>query len=314
MRTAILVIGFKRLHYFQQTLESLERNPESQTLDFHFYFDGGRESRQAELIEMVEESSILSKKIVCRESNYGIGRHLIGARRELFDGLGYERIILFEDDMILSPTYIGTVLKMSDWAHRYDDVGTVMAFNLNPEGKAHQVEDLDKVMPTNRHFWGYCLTRKVWDDIKHVLYQYEEEFLEGVPYKKRNHRRIRNRFMPHWMAQKRRRPSGKTLNIPEAAITPPFAQEKQSRNTPTSQDAMTALGLWNAGYARLTTVVPRARYIGIQGLSFTPKVYRKQGFDRQQTFDFVEQDRSLEEFSLHLKDADGNYIKPTMYE
>jgi hypothetical protein len=77
---------------------------------------------------------------------------------------------------------------------------------------------------------------------------------------------------------------------------------------------MTALGLWNGGYARLTTLVPRARYIGIQGLSFTPKVYRKQGFDTQQTFEFVDEDNALEEFTLHVKDEDGNWIRPTMYE
>jgi hypothetical protein len=313
VKTAILVIGFKRLHYFQRTLESLEKNPESQTLDFHFYLDGGREANQEELIEMIDNSPIKSKKIVCRNSNFGIGRHLIGARRELFDGLGYDRIILFEDDMELAPTYIETVLKMSDWAHQYDNVGTVMAFNLNDSNQSDQLEDLDKVVPTNRHFWGYCLTRKVWDNIKHIVYEYEETYLEGVPYKKRNHRRIRKKFMPHWMMQPRRKYSGKTLDIPDDAITPPFAI-KQTRNTPTSQDAMTALGLWNAGYARLTTIVPRARYIGIQGLSFTPKVYRKQGFDKQQNFEFTEEDKSLEKFTLYLKDSKGKLIKPTMYE
>ena len=312
MRTAILLIGFKRLPYFQQTLESLERNPESQTLDFHFYLDGGRESRQGELIDMINKSSIKNKHIVCRDSNYGIGRHLIGARRELFDGLGYDRIILFEDDMILSPTYISTVLKISDWAHQYDNVGTVMAYNLNNTGREVQSRDLDKVIPTNRHFWGYCLTRKVWDNIKHVLYSYEEEYLEAVPYKKRNHRRIRKKFMPHWMVQPRRKYSGDLLDIPEESITPPFAI-KQGRQTPTSQDAMTALGLWNAGYARLTTVVPRARYIGIHGLSFSPRVFRKQKFDTQQYFEF-EEDNDLNEFELMLKDSDGNLIKPTKYE
>ena len=312
MRTAILLIGFKRLPYFQQTLESLERNPESQTLDFHFYLDGGRESRQDELIDMINKSSIKNKHIVCRDSNYGIGRHLIGARRELFDGLGYDRIILFEDDMILSPTYISTVLKISDWAHQYDNVGTVMAYNLNDTGREAQSKDLNKVIPTNRHFWGYCLTRKVWDNIKHVLYSYEEEYLEAVPYKKRNHRRIRKKFMPHWMVQPRRKYSGDLLDIPEDSITPPFAI-KQGRHTPTSQDAMTALGLWNAGYARLTTVVPRARYIGIHGLSFSPRVFRKQKFDTQQYFEF-EEDNNLNEFELMLKDSDGNLIKPTKYE
>ena len=312
MRTAILVIGFKRLSYFQQTLESLERNPESQTLDFYFYLDGGRESRQDELIEMINTSSIKNKHIVCRESNYGIGRHLIGARREIFDGLGYDRLILFEDDMILSSSYISTVLKISDWAHQYDNVGTVMAYNLNTTNREEQLSDLDKVIPTNRHFWGYCLTRKVWDDIKHVLYDYEEEYLAGVPYKKRNHRRIRKKYMPHWMTQPRRKYSGKLLEIPEDALTPPFAI-KQDRNTPTSQDAMTALGLWNAGYARLTTVVPRARYIGIHGLSFSPRVFRKQGFDTQQYFEF-EEDGQLGEFELMLRDDTGKLIKPKKYE
>ena len=314
MRTAILLIGFKRVHYFQQTLESLEKCPESQTLDFHFYLDGGREANQEALIEMIETSSIKSKHIVCRDSNYGIGRHLIGARREIFDGLGYDRLILFEDDMILSPTYITTVLKLSDWAHQYDNVGTVMGYNLNKHDEETQKEDLDKVIATNRHFWGYCLTRKVWDNIKHVVYAYEEEYLDGVPYKKRNHKRIRKKFMPFWMNQPKRKYEGDLLDIPEEAIVPPFADQKQGKNTPTSQDAMTALGLWNGGYARLTTLVPRARYIGIQGLSFTPKVYRKQGFDTQQTFEFVDEDNALEEFTLHVKDEDGNWIRPTMYE
>ena len=99
---------------------------------------------------------------------------------------------------------------------------------------------------------------------------------------------------------------------PEESITPPFAI-KQGRHTPTSQDAMTALGHWNAGYARLTTVVPRARYIGIHGLSFTPRVFRKQGFDTQQHFEFGE-DTEIEEFELLLRDGEGNLIAPTKYE
>ena len=312
MRTAILVIGFKRLHYFHQTLESLERNPESQTLDFHFSLDGGREARQDELAEMINTSSIKNKHIVCRESNYGIGRHLIGARREIFDGLGYDRLILFEDDMLLSPTYISTVLKISDWAHQYDNIGTVMAYNLNKSDRNQQAEDLNKVVPTNRHFWGYCLTRKVWDNIKQVLYDYEEEYLDGVPYKKRHHRRIRSKYMPGWMMQEKREYEGELMNLPDEVISPPFGI-KQNRNTPTSQDAMTALGLWNAGYARLTTIVPRARYIGIHGLSFTPRVFRKQGFDTQQYFEFSE-DADITEFELILRDGEGNPIKPTKYE
>ena len=36
--------------------------------------------------------------------------------------------------------------------------------------------------------------------------------------------------------------------------------------------------------------------------------------DTIRAFEFVDEDLALEEFDLQIKDDDGNWIKPTMYE
>lgn len=287
MKTALLLLGFNRVDYFSKTLASLEENEAAFDCDLHVYLDGGPKAKQDELEKVVRESKFSDAVIVKRDSNWGVGRHLIDARRVIFDELNYDRLILFEDDMYLSPSYVKCVLRMSDWAHSYDDVGTVMAYNLNESDEDVQRADLGKVIATNRHFWGYCLTKKVWDDIKDILYDYERKYLQGVAYPDRAHRRIRWVFMRKWMKAKRKARKGKTL-VDAKNLSPPFS--KWPIKAPTSQDAVTALALWHNGYARLTTVVPRAEYIGVHGLSFTPEVWEAHGFNKQQFFDFSSED------------------------
>ena len=85
MRTALLLLGFNRLDYFEKTLTSLENNPEAHQVDLHVYLDGGPNAKQSEIINMVNESKFQNPVIVTRDENWGIGRHLIDARRELFD-------------------------------------------------------------------------------------------------------------------------------------------------------------------------------------------------------------------------------------
>ncbi len=310
MRTALLLLGFDRVDYFAKTLASLAANPEAHQHDLHLYLDGGPKARQDELIKLVEQSDFSNPTIVQRDSNWGVGRHLIGARRSLFDEQGYDRIILFEDDMTLYPDYVKTVLALSDWSEKYSDIGTVMAYNLNPTSKEVQEKALDQIIITNRHFWGYCITRKVWDDIKDIIYQYEDKYIGSIPYNDRPHRRIRMFFIRRWMKKGRRRLSGDRL-APEHLLLAPFP--KFPWWSPTSQDAITALALWVRGYCRLTTVVPRARYIGEKGLHFSPEVFKAQGFHSQQDYDFSKPHHSFE-FTLLTKDAQGEPLKPGIYE
>ena len=311
MKTAILLLGFNRVDYFEQTLHALQANEAAHACDLHVYLDGGEKARQSELVQLVEASSFENPTFVLREENWGIGRHLIDARRMLFDELSYDRILLLEDDMLLAPSYVETVLDLSDWSQQFSDVGTVMGYNINHDSTELQTQQMQHVVATNRHFWGYVMTREVWDIIKHIIYDFEMKYLSKNTYRDRSHFKIRWLFMRSVMSKKRQTRGGKHL-IPEQCLTPPFP--KIPRKSPTSQDAITALALWHHGFGRITTRVSRAEYIGVEGFSFSPKLYADFGFENQNTQDLSTFTTAVSQYQFAAQDEQGNTIKPRPYE
>jgi hypothetical protein len=311
MNNAILLLGFNRVDYFGQTLAALQANEAAHDCDLHVYLDGGEKARQEEIVALVKASTFENVNYVLRESNWGIGRHLIDARRTLFDELNYDRVILLEDDMILAPSYIQTVLDLSQWSQKFCDVGTVMAYNINSDSLQQQQSQQEQVIATNRHFWGYVLTRDVWQIIKPIVYDFEKKYLMNTSYAKRSHFRIRWMFMRSWMSKKRQTRSG-TRMVPDECLAAPFP--KIPRKSPTSQDAITALALWHHGFARITTRVSRAQYIGVEGFSFSPEVYAQMGFEDQNTLDLSTLTNIPSTFQFAARDQQGNTIKPRPYE
>jgi len=265
MSNAILLLGFNRVDYFGQTLAALQANDAAHDCDLHVYLDGGEKAKQDEIVALVKASTFENVNYVLRDKNWGIGRHLIDARRTLFDELNYERVILLEDDMILAPSYIQTVLDLSKWSQQYCDVGTVMAYNINADSLEQQQSQHQHVIATNRHFWGYVLTRDVWQIIKPIVYDFESKYLMKTSYAKRSHFRIRWMFMRSWMSKKRQARSGKRM-VPDECLSAPFP--KIPRKSPTSQDAITALALWHHGFTRITTRVSLPAKMRLQPLHY----------------------------------------------
>ena len=311
MRTALLLIGFNRVDYFDETLTSLEANPEAHDCDLHVYLDGGPKANQEALHKRIDSSSFENITVVARDENWGIGRHLIDARRRLFDQQNYDRVLLFEDDMVLAPSYVATLLNIMDWSMDYNDIGTVMAYNINHDAPEVQASQTNEVIATNRHFWGYGMAKSVWDDIKSVVYEFEQRYLTDVAYADRSHRSIRWRFIRSVAKKGRIERPGNSL-VPESILTAPFSTFPYK--CPTSQDAITALALWRHGYARLTTRVSRAKYVGQEGLSFSPEMCEKMGFGEQNTLELSELNTAPEAFTLALEGVNGTPLKPKRYE
>ena len=61
--TGIMVVAFNRPHYFRQVIESLEMNPESQTLPFYFFLEGGKGATQQENLEIINSSNIKHNRL-----------------------------------------------------------------------------------------------------------------------------------------------------------------------------------------------------------------------------------------------------------
>jgi hypothetical protein len=74
------------------------------------------------------------------------------------------------------------------------------------------------------------------------------------------------------------------------------------------------LALWRHGFARITTRVSRARYVGEEGFSFTPEVYEKMGFGNQQTVELSTLTGAPTEFQLIKTNLQGQSFRPSHYQ
>lgn len=294
--TAVLVAGYNRPEYLSRVVKSLEENPESQLLPFYFFLDGGSQSKQKENMRIIQQSKIRHKEIVDRNSNYGCGRNLIDARRMLFDWCEYEKIIFFEDDVIVSPEYICLVLNLDEYAHKkYDNVGFVTAYNMAPLSLPEKLKCLNQVT-VGVICIGYCMRKRVWDDIKSILYTYENSFLKNINYNQRNSPEIRK-----WLKETYDKSKSLFFKKPlksEEDLIKHFIHER----SPSSQDGITIFALLLRGYAPLVTKVNRAVNIGKHGIHFTPQLWEKLGFNKIK-LDRFKNDSYLKEFSFLISKA-----------
>ena len=284
MKTALFTVSYNRPDLMQELLQGLTKNTDDlDGIDVFHYVDGGPKSKQDEIKSMIEQSDVPCTSIILREENYGVGRNLIGARRDLFDVHGYERVVLIEDDLIPGPNFIKTTLSLADWASQYNDVGMVQVWNLPKQSVSEQ--DLDVVVPTHEHFYTYCIDVDVWEEIKHTLYEYERTYLEGVSYADKDWRGIRKRFMKPRYSKKRVLRNGERLLSEDAVHPPPFGP-RLKRTVPTGQDAITALALWEKGFIRLATLAPRAIMKGVDGVHSTAKIFDQLGLNDQSQYEW----------------------------
>ena len=191
MRTAVATFGFGRPDHFQRMLRSLGTCSEvvDGSVDIVHFLDGGPGAQQDALRAVIDQSDVPYLDVVARTENYGVGRQLISARREILDERGYDRMVLVEDDIELNSTYLTALLRLSDWAEAYNDIGTVQVWNVEKGTKEELEPHMNDVELTNRHFVTYCLSKRVWNQIKGTLYDYEQRYLLKRAYGQRPHYR-----------------------------------------------------------------------------------------------------------------------------
>ena len=222
MRTALLVIGYNRPEATARLLEALSADEDGlDRVEIHHYLDGGPGADQDGVVGVIEASEVPYSGLVCRPENYGIGRHLIGARRDLFEVKGYDRVLLIEDDVLPGPRFISTTLALADWAERYDDVGTVQVWNHTTLSEPDLIDSMDVVVPTNGHFFTYCMGKRVWNRIQSILTYYEEVYLRDVAYAKKDWRGIRKHLIKPIAKRPRAMIRGTTLDLRGAEIPHP---------------------------------------------------------------------------------------------
>lgn len=174
----IALFTYNRADKTQTVIESLLKNVEAKDSDLFIFSDGPKNDKAVEgvkknreyihEVKKFEGNGFKSVTLVERDKNWGLANSLIAGITELTDKYG--RVIVVEDDLILSPYFLQF---MNDGLNKYKDNDRVSAISgfLNP---------IDCKAPNTfflRYFacWGWAVWKRSWDilntDVKDLLRQ-----------------------------------------------------------------------------------------------------------------------------------------------
>lgn len=186
----IALAACERLRYFKQCVQALAQNPEFITTTVVLFLDKPTDISQ--VVDNQEHIKVLQKVhpkplIIERPCNFGPGRNIIDIRRQLFDNLGFERVYIIEDDVIVAANYLEVMNNLWKWVldNNYENnVGVVQGwqYTLDTQPSCYVDVNMDNL-------WAYSMSLQCWNDIKDLVYQYERDYL-FCRYNERPHRTI----------------------------------------------------------------------------------------------------------------------------
>lgn len=177
MFAPIVVFAFNRLVSLKACISSLQTNPQFKDSDLIVYVDGPRPNKEgeAERVEAVREfvKTINGAKTVTwhfSEQNKGLAPSVIYGVTEVMNQ--YRRAIVVEDDLYLSPSFLGYMNTMLDAYEKDERVMQVSGYSSlirHPE-RYH----CDHYFSRRAHSWSWATWKDRWDTIDWEVKDYNE--------------------------------------------------------------------------------------------------------------------------------------------
>jgi hypothetical protein len=286
---AIAIIGCNRRDYFSRTLGALRKNKTLSEYDCFAFLDRPLASHESRIRDEIA-SDLDGFNVVKHRMNLGCGRTLIDAREQLFQNMGYDRVFIFEDDMVPSDNYLQFCENLLKWGQKnYTNIGAVQGWSKCLLPKDQKIPLQRQVYATYTNWWGYLMPKSTWDSIRGFVLEYQNLFL-NVEYSRRPHRTIMEWFKPKAQSNFKTFQGG---FIPDANSIE--HRRILHASIPSGQDGATWIGFDDAGFVRLAPTVNRGLYLGERGIHMRPEQFRRDRFD-QVTLDQFEDDGKIKKF------------------
>lgn len=133
-------------------------------------------------IRMYADSNI---QYIAYTRNWGYGRHVIDAHRQLLENLGYGRACIIQENSILTTDYLESIMQVADLTKQVQGVGSIHLMS-DDSGFLNQFELAYKT-PSD-----WFLTKKQWVELRGIVYEYERLYLTGDGYNTRSDKDILN--------------------------------------------------------------------------------------------------------------------------
>jgi len=162
----VVLFVYNRPNYLIQTLEALSNNEESKESLLFIYCDGPKQdASELDLLKIKEARKIANSKqwfkevqIIERESNLGLSNSIISGVNEIIER--FNRVIVLEDDLVVSPFFLNYMNKALDKYQNIDDVISVV-------GHSYPINFSDTIKETffikNAECLGWGTWKRGWD-------------------------------------------------------------------------------------------------------------------------------------------------------
>ena len=167
----IALFTYNRADKTLMAVESLLQNAEAKESDLFIFSDGAKNEKAIEGVKENREyihtiSGFKSITIIEREKNWGLANSLIAGITDVINKYG--RVIVVEDDLILSPYFLKFMNDGLDKYKNDDRVGAICGY----------IFPIEEKLPDNcflyfMHPWGWATWKRGWDllntDTKYLL-------------------------------------------------------------------------------------------------------------------------------------------------
>lgn len=175
----IALFTYNRADHTRRAVESLLQNAEAKDSDLFIFSDGAKNEKAIKGVEDNRKyihtvTGFKTITIIEREKNWGLANSLIAGITDVINKYG--RVIVVEDDLILSPYFLKF---MNDGLEKYKDddrVGTITGFVPPIEEKLPETFFL-----TYFQCWGWATWKRAWD----LLETDARPLLKGLRFKRK---------------------------------------------------------------------------------------------------------------------------------
>lgn len=266
MKYPIGIISFNRPHYLSELLKSLSKQSGDalKGREIHLFQDGGvlgmqQYANQADIEQCVEIFRATFPQGVVHISSENIGHIRNVLRMEEFFFVGQSSCaaaMFLEDDIVLSPHYVSAMDELIEHALSVCDVSYVRCIhNVHRSVDEQRLNRNKTFLVPGGQMWGYGLTREYWRKERATLASFYNMALTH-PYRALDH----NITQLQWWK----------LGAPITFHELDYAKDKASTHL---------------GYAQISTYCVAAKYIGKEGVHFTPSIFEHQGWHALEMFE-----------------------------
>lgn len=159
-KTALLLVGFKRIDFILNRLAELKSNI---SIPIFISIDGSNSETESEIAlrikEFTENNPQMEISLRIQEKNMGLAKHItteISRLLTVFDSL-----IVVEDDIVLSQRFVEVMLQGLRLSYKDEQVGAIAGFS---GFRKNVTFDLTPQFRKSIYFpcWGWAISKKNW--------------------------------------------------------------------------------------------------------------------------------------------------------